>query len=498
LVLGAACGGNPELLGGGQSVVDDGGGLNEACDETADCSAPLLCGPSKKCVAPCGDVGGDACGQQACLPSGFCSVGLGQTCTDDSGCKEGLVCSSVKHCSVPCTPGADDVCKNGDTCREDKTCPTDDDIDIGIGGMTGSGGEPNGAGGANNCIDVDVDFTPQIPTVMLLIDRSGSMTDELGFGAAVKAAVDAGTYTPGTCPATRYQARDVPDPNNWRWNVVRDVLMSDSKGVVAPLQDRVRFGLSMYSSHNGSIKPGTGMPVELDPTRACPELVNVPIALGNYQAMLEQFKCSDIALDTPTGESLVAAADTLKSFTEPGPKLIVLATDGEPDSCECPNFDSSTRVLPKCLEPGAADQVKADVVKIAETIHADDVTVHVINVSTPSNASLQEHLKEVADAGGGNVYPGFSPGALSDAFDEIINGARSCVIDLDGEIASGKEGSGTVTLDGNVLGLDDPDGWQVNSPSQIELLGEACETIKTGLHDIDIKFPCNSFKPPVH
>ena len=134
----------------------------------------------------------------------------------------------------------------------------------------------------------------------------------------------------------------------------------------------------------------------------------------------------------------------------------------------------------------------------AKDIHADDITIHVINVSTPSEASLQQHLSDVADAGGGKVYPGFSPGALSSAFDEIINGVRSCVIDLSGEIAKGKEDTGVVTLDGDELGLDDADGWQVNTSSQIELLGAACDAIKSGEHDLSIEFPCESFVPVVH
>jgi hypothetical protein len=103
----------------------------------------------------------------------------------------------------------------------------------------------------------------------------------------------------------------------------------------------------------------------------------------------------------------------------------------------------------------------------------------------------------VAKAGGGNVYPGFSPGALSMAFEDIINGARPCKIDLNGEIAKGKESTGKVTLDGKTLKLDDKNGWQVNTPSQIELLGRACDTIKSGDHDLAIKFPCESFEPVV-
>jgi hypothetical protein len=501
LVLAAACGGNPELHSSDRPANNEGRGLNEACSDTETCAPPLLCGAAEVCVEACSDAGDDACDKEACLPSGLCSVGLGTDCEDDAGCKGGLTCSaSFKHCSVPCQPGATGVCKDGEACRDDATCPNQNDLVIGLGGQpNGIGGDPNGGAGAPGCIDLDVDFTEQIPTVLLLIDRSGSMTAGDNFGTAVKAAVDAGTYELGTCPNVRQNNADV-NPNDWRWNVVRDVLMSPDKGIVKPLEERVRFGLSLYSSNNGRIKPApAGMPnapVELDPMKECPVLIEVPIALKNHQAMLDEFKCSDLGVDTPTRESLVAAAAKLKSFSEPGPKVIVLATDGEPDSCDCPNFNG--RVPEACKLASAPNAERAAVVATAQQIHGDDITIHVINVSTPSLAPLQQHLTDVANAGGGNVYLGFSPGELTDAFEDIINGARSCVVDLDGEIAPGKESDGSITLDGEPLTLDDPDGWQVNSPSQIELLGAACDTIKKGGHDIAIKFPCNSFRPPIH
>jgi hypothetical protein len=211
--------------------------------------------------------------------------------------------------------------------------------------------------------------------------------------------------------------------------------------------------------------------------------------------MLDEFKCTDIADDTPTGESLLAAAERLKAFKEPGPKVIVLATDGEPDNCECPDFGG--HVPEKCKAAGVPAMIKEQVVATAKQIHGDDITIHIINVSTPGEAALQTHLKDVADAGGGNVYPGFSPGALSSAFEDIINGVRSCKIDLNGEIAKGKESTGVVTLDSKPLKLDDKNGWQVNTPSQIELLGTACDKIKSGDHDLAIKFPCESFEPVV-
>lgn len=113
-------------------------------------------------------------------------------------------------------------------------------------------------------------------------------------------------------------------------------------------------------------------------------------------------------------------------------------------------------------------------------------------------ASLKGHLDSVAAHGGavgGESIDGTSPGALVDAFESIIDGVRSCVVDLDGTIAEGEEDTGTVTLDGEPLELNGPDGWKVNSPSQIELVGAACDAIKSGDHDIDISFPCESFEP---
>jgi hypothetical protein len=39
------------------------------------------------------------------------------------------------------------------------------------------------------------------------------------------------------------------------------------------------------------------------------------------------------------------------------------------------------------------------------------------------------------------------------------------------------------------------DGWRLNSPSVLELLGSACETIKSGDHDLKILFPCGVIVP---
>lgn len=403
------------------------------------------------------------CDGANCEPADPCATvykgKCGKPCTSTSECDAGLHCGADDECTAACVQGTGDSCEDGLECTSDGRCGNP---------LLGFGGDNNGAagsnGGGNGCIDVNVNFEPQVPTVILLVDQSSSMN--AGGGWSVP-----DDYEPWGCESN----------DTWRWNVVRNVLFNPTTGVVHPLEDKVRFGLTLYSSDDFEI--------------ACPALDKVPIALNNYDAMLDRFECSDVVEDTPTAPSLDDAVADLEAFDEPGPKIVILATDGEPDTCECPDFSGS--FLPDECKGEFADakqqEAKDLVVAAAAEAQDKDIAVHVINVSNPSNESLQTHLEDVAEAGGGNVYPGFSPDELQAAFQEIIDGARSCVLDLGGEIASGKASSGDVRLNGEKLEFDDPDGWQVNSATQIELLGEACETIKTGNHELTIEFPCGTF-----
>ncbi len=324
-----------------------------------------------------------------------------------------------------------------------------------------------GGEGNDVCIDVQVDFEPQIPNVVLLIDQSGSMNSGSGFGETVDDAIATGTY----------EAWDCGDDYDYRWNVVRNVLLHPDTGVVGPLEDRIRFGMSLYTSNGGG--------------ETCPILTTVDIGLETRENMLEEFQCSDIKNDTPTRESLTETAEALAAQMLDGPQVIVLATDGAPDNCTCANWDDDTS---SDCGPDARDAEQEAVVAEAARIYEElGIVVHVVDVSSPSQTSLHEHLSEVATAGGGEIFDGTDPGGLIDAFSIITSDVQSCAIDLNGSIAPGKEDTGTVTLDGMELELDGPDGWVVNSSTQIELVGEACEATKAGEASLDISFPCGAF-----
>ena len=69
---------------------------------------------------------------------------------------------------------------------------------------------------------------------------------------------------------------------------------------------------------------------------------------------------------------------------------------------------------------------------------------------------------------------------------------RSCVLTVDGASDPEKACDGEVRVDGEVIPCDDPDGWKLNSPTEIELQGAACDLIQDGEHTVEATFPCDA------
>ncbi|MDI3284953.1 vWA domain-containing protein [Polyangium sp. 15x6] len=385
------------------------------------------CGSTSTGTPPCDSVYAGKCGGD---------------CANDFACPDGLYCGISAKCTADCAPGAAG-CPAGQTCNVKGRCiPTG-----GEGGSGGMGGidfvtsNSSTGSGADACADVNVNFEKQIPTVMLLIDQSGSMTT--GFG------------------------------NGDRWSVLYDTLMDPNDGIVKKLEKDVRFGLALYTSNNGNAG-GT-----------CPVLTKVPIALNNHAAIDAVYAPQSPEGETPTGESITAVTTDLLAFQEPGPKIIVLATDGEPDTCAEPNPQN-----------GQDESIAA-----AQGSFGKGVRTFVISVG--AEVSLG-HLQDLANAGAGlpiagaekaTYYQALNPQTLIDAFDTIINGVRSCVLKLNGIVDETAAAEGQVYLDGKALPYNDMNGWRLNGPDEIELLGTACDTIKQGDHSISVQFPCGIVIP---
>ena len=273
--------------------------------------------------------------------------------------------------------------------------------------------------------------------------------------------------------------------NGNRWNVLRDALIDKSTGIISTLESQVRFGLALYTSENGFGSE--------TPAKTCPMITQVAPAKDNYAPIAAAYLPDDWKGDTPTGESIDAAVKILDGITEAGPKAIVLATDGEPDSCADPNPGDD-----KGLEAARALSVTA-----VENAFKKQITTYVISVG---NEVGQDHLRAVANAGQGlavdvdatkRFYLANNQADLATAFGTIINGVRSCAFSLNGTVPEDRASSGSVRLDGDGLLYGDKDGWLLTAPSVVELQGKACAAIKSGNHDLKIDFPCGVIIPIV-
>jgi hypothetical protein len=264
-------------------------------------------------------------------------------------------------------------------------------------------------------------------------------------------------------------------PGGNRWDVLRNALMNQTTGVVKLLEKDVRFGLMLYSA--------------ADAQQTCPLLIETPIALSNYDAINQVYSSAVPIEDTPTGESIQAATKVLEAYNEQGPKVIVLATDGEPDTC-----------AEKDPAPGSPGAVAAQNLSIqaAQDAFGKKIPTFVIAVG---NQISEAHLQDVANAGAGLAIDGpdnakyYQPTdqqALIDAFNEIINGVRTCVFTLNGKVEPMYADQGNVVLDGEKLGYNDPNGWKLNNESELEIVGASCDKIQSGEHTLTVTFPCDT------
>lgn len=344
----------------------------------------------------------------------------GSSCGSDGDCSSGFHCRGDGTCTAECTPGGgecagEEQCDNSGRCVDRGSTPDDD------------------------CPAITLSLEPVIPTVWLVIDRSGSMSDDLN-GVS-------------------------------RWDAVREALVG-ANGVVTRLADRVVFGASLYTSTNGNAGG------------VCPNLSESSPQLDNFDSINTLLRSNEPEPegDTPTSESVAAVAASFPADDPdaPSPGIIVLATDGDPDTCV--NAD----------DHGPASRAMSE--SAVEAAYTDGKETFVLSVGDQIN---QTHLQRLADigigeapgAGVGIPYVANSPGELAAAFEEIIRGARTCEFVLEKEVDVGNQCQGTVTVNGVTLecGTD----WRITDPTTLELLGGACDTFLNEIRvELDAEFPC--------
>jgi Mg-chelatase subunit ChlD len=335
----------------------------------------------------------------------------------------------------------------------------------GAGAMAAGGGGKKGGGGFSgpSCAGAMVVAARVRPTVMLIVDGSGSMDDDFGGMS--------------------------------RWNALRASLM-DPGGVVPTLELAIDFGITIYDGPasavasgilNAIFPPAPGTPPP--PMGACFRLVELAPTVMNWMPIWNVYPNAPLGGSTPTQNAMKAVVEkmpdlaTVQADPNIGDQVIVLATDGAPNEFCGGNVDA-----------------QAEVVSLTTMAAAKGIKVFVISLAG-NDAALQTHLETVA-AAGGTMKPPFTPmdqASLTASLQSILGDTISCEIVLNGTVTAGSEcrgsvqlayaGAGTETLDCNGA-----DGWKLKDGHTIELVGKACDNLRNSpMAMVNAGFPCGVF-----
>ena len=299
------------------------------------------------------------------------------------------------------------------------------------GGGGGDNGNGNGIGPDASCPGVNFMATQVTPSVHLVIDGSGSMGQLL------------------------------PNTNTSRYQAMRDALVG-TNGVVGQLQTKAYFAASLYTSDS-----------------PCPRLYNTQTrALNNFTQIKNLIDGRTPSGNTPTPAAIDQTVQYFAANPAPmgSPPIIVLATDGLPNSCN-------------------GNDSQNESVTSTKNAYNAGIRTFVLGIAGVNDSFLQN----MANAGQGvqqgqtnaKYYTANSPADLQTAFQQIIGGVVSCELTINGTVDPEQAKGGTVTLNG--MSLTYGTEWTVVNGTTIKLLGGACDSLKSSTNpQVQATFPCGS------
>lgn len=346
------------------------------------------------------------------------------------------------------------------------------------------------------CNAKNIEFESIVPTVTLLLDRSGSMFEAPYFNA--------------------------PD----RWTPLREAVLA-----LEPFSKDVAFSLINYTNTHGP---------------ACPLLEHLDMvpAQNNFEAIKAALQPSELArpldkAETPTAEAIDLAVEMLSQHPSEGPEYLLVITDGEPDTCLFPD--------PQCGQDRAIGAAQAAFQAGIQTIVvgiSGDVGERFLNdlahagrglevLPPPDNQLFCVQKEPKPGTTGDAIYsmpdawrvpawgtyaalPGvyaeqlfFRPDSLESLtaqLAKLIQGVRTCSFEMNTAVKRELAGRGVVRLtnkDGTFHDLVYGSEWDLDAVQDhiVELKGTACDAVLDTATDavskIQIEFPCDVRVPRV-
>jgi hypothetical protein len=358
----------------------------------------------------------------------------------------------------------------------------DAETPAGVGGMGGSMFSDaaignGGTGGQVSCAPHVANVSVSVPSVVVVMDRSGSMMRNAAGQCVVPSA---------TCAA--------PSPGMTRWSIAKNAIDS----VIGSTEQTIAWGMKLYPT------------CKHPPGNANPFLCEYPVGISNGCAIeggdtapainqqntisttLGRETPAQDAGGTPTAIAVAAGVQILNGIKNDNPKFMLLVTDGEPNcdtftgnNCPAGVDCSSCAVGQPCMSiNGSMASIRA-----VQDAAAAGVPVFVLGFAIPdpgANNPAHITLNAMAVAGGLPVnnatykyYNADDQASLAKALNEIAATTVSCTFALD---APPPEDAVTlVTVDNQPLPNGTMDGWSFSSGrNAIIFNGTACARLKAG------------------
>jgi hypothetical protein len=365
-------------------------------------------------------------------------------------------------------------------------------------GATGNINTNNNAGNSptdGGCQHIEVNFVPKIPSIFVLVDRSDSM------------------FTPD--PTTQVAS----------WDPLKAGVLS----VVANLQSQIRFGFGAFTGQQGGM---------------CPVFDSIAPTLNNAKAITDVYqplgRVTGAKGETPVTEVLPLIQGLLTQPGNDGDKYILFVTDGEPDFCDdgtpaCPvdavvanvqrlakagihtlvfglksaQSPISDGTLQAVANAGASQPVvppfgtdtAQNVCYSCQTVTGWSAEWKALNSAPDCMTAGKQTLGTYAAAGGTAIvyHPNTADQkALTDQIASVVSGIKSCTFDLGGQITVNLDllSEASIAVDGQTVPLSMDNGWRMNTTTQLELVGAACDNWrKPETTKIDFNFPCDLIVP---
>jgi hypothetical protein len=367
----------------------------------------------------------------------------------------------------------------------------------GFGGRTGAGGQtgvetmPPDAG---PCQEASYTFAPKIPSVFVLVDRSGSEFDSATTGVYFQ---------------------------------LRTAVLQ----VMQQLQGQVRFGFGAFVGDHAT---GT----------CVPDFSTVPIDINNAGAIATMYNALGPLLpygakaDTPAEQVMPMVKSALMNDSGTGQKYMMFVTDSETDFCDdgnavCPedavtyriqdmyaagigtlivglassNSAAETAALQNFANAGAGQNVALPTGLATPTdVYYQCNSVNPwMSLATSLGKTMMPLAAYASPAGTATVYAptSTSTDALAAQISASLSGVKSCTFDLmdvNGKaitVDTTQLNQAKVLIQGNEVPLDPTNGWSMSSSTELVLNGTACTTWRDpNNNNIDFQFPCQIIVVP--